>query len=568
MSATLSRFDPALLQPVNDPLADLVSERQRRKADKFLADFDRLLNAAMEREEPTSKLPAFPLETLSDDLKSWVQAESRRTQTPPDIAAMLGLTTTAATIARRIAIQSQSGDKVPVNFYVGLLRKGGDRSGDVLAAAIAPLREIEREELEAFPREKAIDDRLRKNAIEEAAYHERCLADEVDSDEELKEVLEARAELEAAAPLAPPRRILDEVNARNVSRELGRHGRIAMFSRNGDVFRQLISRMSASRDRLIDLLHGCHSADEFVVTLEQSREVSVRSPAITCASILEPSLASTIAGKRNFRERSLLAKFLFVAPPTDCDESLPVAMPKEIAEAYRDKIRQLAVRPAQRLLLSPDAAEALLAFQAEIQSQTGYRGRLAPFRQWALQLPNHVLRIAASLHVWTSEDHEVSRATIEAAIAIGRYLLLHAAHSLELMSVADDDCREAERPLLQFARVARAFTAREALQHLRRTYLNADNLADAFAGLVRRGYLRRVPLEGDEIGRPSDRFELVELRIWGDVSAVAVGVCDSAPAEKPSAECTQNVAVAPGENRRLSRRERRRLARKERRERR
>ena len=567
MSATLSRFDSSLLQPVNDPLADLVSERQRRKADKFLADFDRLLSTAMEREEPTSKLPAFPIDALPNDLQAWTLAEARRTQTPGDIAAMLGLTTTAATIARRIAIQSPSGDKVPTNFYVGLLRDGGDRSGDVLAAAIAPLREIEREELEAFPQEKAIDDRLRKNAIEEAAYQERCLTDEEDSDEELKEVLEARAELEAAVPLAPPRRILDEVNARNISRELGRHGRIAMFSRNGEVFRQLISRMSASRDRLIDLLHGCHAADEFVVTLEQSREVSVRSPAITCASILEPSLASTIADKRNFRERSLLAKFLFVAP-TDIDAPSPIAMPKEVAETYRDKIRQFAERPAQRLLLTPDAAETLRAFEAEIQSQTGYRGRLAPFRQWARQLPNQVLRIAASLHVWTSEDHEVSRATIEAAIAIGRYLLLHAAHALELMSVADDDCREAEWPLLQFARVARAFTAREALQHLRRTYLNADNLADAFAGLVRRGYLRRVPSEGDEIGRPSDRFELVELRVWRDVSAVEVGVCDSALAEKPSAECTQNVAVAPVGNRRLSRRERRRLARKERRERR
>ena len=567
MSATLSRFDSSLLQPVNDPLADLVSERQRRKADKFLADFDRLLSTAMEREEPTSKLPAFPIDALPNDLQAWTLAEARRTQTPGDIAAMLGLTTTAATIARRIAIQSPSGDKVPTNFYVGLLRDGGDRSGDVLAAAIAPLREIEREELEAFPQEKAIDDRLRKNAIEEAAYQERCLTDEEDSDEELKEVLEARAELEAAVPLAPPRRILDEVNARNISRELGRHGRIAMFSRNGEVFRQLISRMSASRDRLIDLLHGCHAADEFVVTLEQSREVSVRSPAITCASILEPSLASTIADKRNFRERSLLAKFLFVAP-TDIDAPSPIAMPKEVAETYRDKIRQFAERPAQRLLLTPDAAETLRAFEAEIQSQTGYRGRLAPFRQWARQLPNQVLRIAASLHVWTSEDHEVSRATIEAAIAIGRYLLLHAAHALELMSVADDDCREAEWPLLQFARVARAFTAREALQHLRRTYLNADNLADAFAGLVRRGYLRRVASDEGEVGRPSDRFELVELRVWRDVSAVEVGVCDSAPAEKPSAECTQNADVVPVENRRLSRRERRRLAREERRERR
>ena len=559
MSATHSRFDPALLQPVNDPLADLITERQRKKADKFLADFDRLLNAAMEHDEPTSKLPAFPIDALPSELRVWALAEARRTQTPLDIAAMLGLTTTSATIARRIAIQSPSGDKVPTNFYVGLLREGGNRSGDVMAAATAPLREIEREELAAFPREKAIDDRLRRNAIEEAAYQERCLTDEEDSDEELKEVLEARAELEAAPPLAPPRRILDEVNARNISRELGRHGRIAMFSRNGEVFRQLISRMSASRDRLIDLLHGCHAADEFVVTLEQSREVSVRSPAITCASILEPSLASTIAGKRNFRERSLLAKFLFIAP-TDIDAPSPVAMPKEVAEAYRDKIRQFAERPAQRLLLTPDAAETLLAFQAEIQSQTGYRGRLAPFRQWAKQLPNQVLRVAASLHVWTSEDHEVARATIDAAIAIGRYLLLHAAHALELMSVADDDCREAERPLLQFARVA--------LQHLRRTYLNADNLADAFAGLVRRGYLRRVPSEDGEVGRPSDRFELVELRIWEDVSAVAVGVCDSALAEKPSAECTQNAAVVPVEDRRLSRRERRRLARKERRERR
>ena len=542
------RWDP----PVRDPLAEVGRAKGRRtKSDDLLAEFDRLFAATLEAEDPPADLPEFPLRALPKPLRAWAEAEANRTQTSVDFAALLSLAATSAVIARKIWIEARPGERSPVNLYIGLLGEGSDRGGEVLQSAIGPLRELEREEIERHPVEKALDDRLQRSKLSALALQIDSAAGTEDneaSDDELKLLLEARAEAEARLPLPWPRRILDEVNARNLHRELGRAGRIALFSSQGDVVRQLAGRNSESRGRLIKVLQAAHEGKDLIATMERGRQQYVEQPAITCATIFGESFIAAIAQKRTFADQELLARFLLVAPESKVGRRLvaPPPMPGELAADYRGEIRRLANREATCLVLSPEADQLLQSFAAEIESQLGAGGRLAPIQRWGTALQNQVLRLAANLHVWKSDEKIVARETIAAAIEIGRYLLSHAAPLLEAMFAADDDCGEFERPLLRFARRAKSFSARDAMQHLRRTYWSPENLADALAALMKLGYLRKVETNGAEPGRPaSDRFQLVDRKA---ADAPAGDSHETTESTRNSAEAGSGTAVGDGES--------------------
>ncbi len=59
--------------------------------------------------------PPFPTTALPGWLRTFVQAESEATQTPPDLAAMLGLAVLAAACAKRVVVRAYPGWTEPTN---------------------------------------------------------------------------------------------------------------------------------------------------------------------------------------------------------------------------------------------------------------------------------------------------------------------------------------------------------------------------------------------------------------------------------------------------------------------
>src|SRR3989442_14468239 len=62
-------------------------------------------------------LPAFPTDALPGWLREFVEAEARATQTPSDLAALLGLSICAAACGKRIEVQVKDGHIEPVNLF-------------------------------------------------------------------------------------------------------------------------------------------------------------------------------------------------------------------------------------------------------------------------------------------------------------------------------------------------------------------------------------------------------------------------------------------------------------------
>jgi len=504
--------------------------------------FETLLDEIEAQAAAPSELPSFPVESLPPALRDWVEAEARRTQAASDVAAMSAIALSSAALARKVWIEARPGFREPLNLYVGLKLEAGERGADTLERAARPLRELEFEELDQAEVDAATVEIYRPTwEADLRKIDARGLA--VGDAGKLEQVAKMHVELARDLAKSPPRRFAEEISARSLHRELGLHGRIACISSSGEVFRQLAMRNSAAKDRLSDLLERGHAARDFVAELPKGRLAAVRHATVTCASIFDESTAAAIAAQRNGRGRGLLSSFLFAAPRTDFGkrEIAPPGVANDIAAAYRDGLRGIAARQAGCLILAPEAEQLFREWETEIESQLGHRGRLAPIRSWATKLAAATLRIAGILHAWTNSAGIVSRDTLAAAIAIGRYLVPHAAHLLEKLGLADDDCDLAERTVLRYARATREFSARDAQQHLRRTLFHPSMLDRALVGLVHRGYLRPIDVTAGR-GRPSSmQFALASRGACVTVaSAQSDDMHDVMHVADTATECSQN----------------------------
>jgi replicative DNA helicase len=150
------------------------------------------------------------------------------------------------------------------------------------------------------------------------------------------------------------------------------------------------------------------------------------------------------------------------------------------------------------LTLDPDAAALLLAFEAEIEPRLAAdRGDLGHVAGWGSKLVGATCRLAGLLHLAerlrTGWSAPVTVGTVDAAIALGRYLTEHALAAFGLMGsgqVLDD----AQYVLGWVDRTAtERVTRRDLFTALPRgRFPKVDDLDPALEVLEHHGYLRRV----------------------------------------------------------------------------
>ena len=92
-----------------------------------------------------STLPSFPVNALSPELHDMVLAVAAHTQTAPDMAASFGLGILAACLQGKYIVGVPSGYTEPVNLYVAVVAKPGERKSAVMHLMASPLHEFEQQ---------------------------------------------------------------------------------------------------------------------------------------------------------------------------------------------------------------------------------------------------------------------------------------------------------------------------------------------------------------------------------------------------------------------------------------
>ena len=431
---------------LDDP--EVLEELGRQLADNLLAGAREFAPWGPPTPLGEAELPLFPVEVFSPWLRRYVVGLSVATQTPPDLPAMLALSATAAACAKRMMILVRDGYWEPLNIYTATTLPSAARKSSVFREIVRPIEEHERELCrEAGP---AIEV-ARTNA--KIAEHQLGELQKKAAKAGSPEADEARQQAEALAKKigeepAPcvPRLIADDATPERLATIMASNGgRLASLSAEGGIFGMMGGRYQARQQAPnIDIYLKAHAGDTIRVDRVGRPSEFIDRPSLTLGLAVQEVVIRGLADNPTFRGRGLYGRFLFSMPASLVGRRQldPPPIPVAVAEEYRHRMREMLAlpggtdahgNPAEHVLgLSAGAYASWLAFAGEIEPRLAPLADLHHIGDWAGKLPGAVARLAGLLHAsdlagegypW---EQPIPAATMERAVAIGRYLIPHA----------------------------------------------------------------------------------------------------------------------------------------------
>jgi len=473
-------------------------------------------------------LPPFPVSAIPTPLGDWVEAVAEATQTPPDVAGLLGLAYVGAAAARNIEIELLPGYVEPINIYVAALLEPGNRKSAVFSFASAPLAQIEGElraaaapSIARMRAQRAIKETAQKTAVRNAAKGDLTAADDA---QRLAE------ELALMAVTPDPQLIIDDTTAEAIEVALAcQGGRIMLSGAEGGVFDIVAGRYSGGASNIDILLKG-HQGDTLRVDRVIRGGLRVVRPCVSAAFALQPDVIKGLADKQSFRGRGLIGRFLFAVPKSPLGnrkiDTPPV--PPCVKADYENLIRRVFdIKPISAdvphlLQLSPAARSRFRDWMADVEIMLGEWGRLELVKDWGGKLCGLTGRLIAILHLVSNNRPEpwldpVDLKTVESAIELARWAIPHAEAAIGLMSRSDDALNDAAYILKWLRRLAKPTISRRQIhEHGRQRFDGArERLDRALEELVECGWLRPLLSDKPRVGRPSTQFE-VHPNVWRD----------------------------------------------------
>lgn len=472
--------------------------------------------------DDAGQLPPFPVEALPVALRKWVKATSVATQTPPELAACLGLAAIGAAVAKRYDVQVRPGYRECLATWWTIILPPAERKSAVYKAAMQAFRDYEREQAEkmsaqisaAVTRRTVLEKRYAK-AMETAAKK-----DEAELLQEAEQIGVQLAEM--AIPVVPRLTCADVTSEKLVQLMHDHGGRMALMSPEGGCFDTMSGRYSNGTPNIDIFLQG-HMGEPYQVDRIGRPPLRIERSVLTMALCVQPGVIESLAKMPGFRDRGLLGRLCYVMPTSwiGSRDVAPPPVPEDIAAGYNGLIGKLLALPETRdaageivsttLALSPGALAVRDRFAAALEPRLGPGGDLEHIRDWAGKLPGLMVRIACLIHLGggfeCSEGFEVgsvSECEGNESEKICLFLLKHTLATFRMMGA--DPALGKARVLLNW--IAKhdleTFTRRDAHQGNRATFVQPDDVDDPLCVLAAHGYIReKSRVTGPKGGRPS-----------------------------------------------------------------
>lgn len=454
----------------------------------------------------------FPVWALPRDLANFVAEEAEAKQTPPDLPGLMVLSAVATAVGGRVNIRLRDDWTEPLNIYTATALPPGCRKSGVERDVSAPLLKYERDLIERYGpeiREKRSERRKLEKRLDHLHRELAKCSDGGEREALAVEITTLDVELESTVVPHEPQLITDDATPEKLGTLLSEQGgRIAIISAETSLFGMMAGRYSSAGAKVEVYLQG-HSGDDLRVDRMGREALHVPEPALTIGVAVQPSVLEGLMDVPVLQERGVLARFLFSLPqsPLGRRQINPPSMSGNTRARYEMLIEQLLdfacgmkidgkVQVAT-LALDPEAQQLLSQFRGEIEPLLGEFGELAGITGWGSKLPGAVARIAGLLHVAAHPDKPaagaVSAETLDAAIAIGRYLAEHAKAAFVVMG-ADKAISDAKHILRWIERNEKTdFSERDAYRTMTTRFKHPADLHPGLTALESRSYIRRVP---------------------------------------------------------------------------
>lgn len=457
--------------------------------------------------------PTFKAEWLPGIFGEYAAALAEFNQVPVDLPAMLLLGTVNAAALGLYEVRSVWNE--PMQLFICVSMNPSERKSPVFSAVRRPVSEYEGEENRR--RAPLISARRTERAVLEKNLQRAVSKGEKD------EALRLTGELDKLPEIKPLQLIASDATPEAVALLMKDNGgRITLMDSEGGIFDTMAGRYSNSVPNLDVYLKG-FSSEDVTVNRVGREPLFISSATIAAVLAVQPEVVKGVFENAAMRGRGLVARFLWVQPPSLMGRRrIDVApVPDKLAQKYCCMVLSLLSKPRpdkpDPLTLTAEAGAAFDKWRLEVENRlTGDLQTLASWG-WAGKLCGLTLRIAGTLAVM-KEARQIDANTLLTAVEISRWAIKHAQAVSFGIESNDSAAQRIVDKLTE--KGLRLFTRREIniLIQKQRAFWTAGRfdgarLDAALKELEERGYIRKSALTSE-----SGRCQwMVNPYVFGDV---------------------------------------------------
>lgn len=501
----------------NIDLADIVDLDTFRHNDD--GNDDKTLKPIVDR----PPLPAWPIEVLPDWMADYIQAAANSHLTPVDLPAQMALGALSAICMGTVNVQIPTvGWTEPTNLYLWCAMPTGSGKSPIEKAIAGPLREWELKQRDNTAENYRLQKAQWRITQKQAKEAEQSVTIGSKTFEDVSHLIVAAGEPEPQ----PYRLTVDDVSPQVLVQQLGKHQQLAMISAEGGIFDTVAGQFgkgsgTASIDVFLKAWSGDMIQRDRVGGDAGPESVTIERPLLTMALAIQPSVIEQYqATSPELRSRGFFARFMPSIPrhkqgyrtlQTKSDRDM------QLEQQWRQHFHQIADNIQQTgglmLSLDPTATQLFTHWHDETERLTREHQRLHPLAGMLPKIRSSVLRTAAILAVADGQTVTIDTATMARAITIGEYWIVHA---LELERTSNPLDQMDEQTIQTALRIIEWMkrryykkgetewrptdVMRGAFQTEKRHGFGVDLLAEGFALLEQKGWLRFTSGDANQIG--------------------------------------------------------------------
>lgn len=468
-------------------------------------------------------LPVFPVGVFPDFCRDLVLAASQSLAVPIDYCAFAVLGVLSSAAVGRFVVKAANEHAEAIQLYLGLAGESGTRKTSCINLFREPLSnwlaverrkdaeigEVWQDKRDALTRQL---ERLKK-------------ADTPD----LREVERVRQEIQALTP--PPRHevFLSDITPEAVaSGRQSRGGNAIILSDEGQSLNALMGRsyVRSGGAANIDVFLQGFDNGQVSVERKQAGSINLERASISMAVGLQPRFLDELAADATLGDRGFTPRMLFFCPDTSqpmCVRGLP-KVPDSLLAQWSTRVCNIARRhrwregqpivqfPAPEILhVSSDGYGLVEDLWQRVEDRRLTDFESASLRSWAGKAHGKAMRLAGLLALLKNPDAScVDVVDCEVAVRlIEQYFFPHAQRVLGGRNALSGKARN----ILDYVKTGPCFNKSEVFQRFRgQTVFRGGDGKNKFDGCIseleRGGYIRQVPQEKGQAGRPPLLYEV------------------------------------------------------------
>lgn len=494
-----------------------------------------------EKPDEKSLLP-FPVESLPPLLREYILEVSDSLQVATDMVAVAVLGIMASCIQGDLYIEPKPDWQEPLNLYILIVAKPSERKTPTLKEVTKPIYDyVAEENIRRTPayNEYLVKKKILANRVDDLMKKASNTRGKVKETVSIQDVVSAQKELAELEEVTLMKLLVDDITSEAMVKVMKENNeRISIMTAEGGIFGMLAGRYSNQPN--MDIFLKAYSGERYSTERMTRKGEDLDHPLLTLLVMVQPIIIQEAMQNREFRERGLLARFLYSIPSSRVGSRVYDSKPikESTRKKYMDLVRELLSigihewsLEENTIRLSEEAYQVSEQFFNEIEHQL--TGEYEEIEDWAGKYHGQTMRIAGLLH---TINHTLNaprcllhEQTMKDAIIIGRYFLAHAQTAFRISGLGIPQVEKDAKYILKRIEERKSdlkikntkntnnikfITKRNLWQLCKGHFTSIEEMQPGLDELEERNYIRITKQSNGGRGRPSEIIE-INPEYWG-----------------------------------------------------